>query len=346
MTFLTAAILLLGAPTAQSKLKDSSIAPQTSAASAATLDRALALSEWTIGHRRHLHTCPELLYALEKTSAYVKTVLDDLKISHVSVATNGIVAQIGTGKPPVVGLRADMDALPIFEEIQGPFRSQTDGKMHACGHDAHTSMLLTAAKILKERESSLAGTVKFVFQPAEEGGAGGLAMLQAGVLEQEPKIERIFALHVWPGMASGTVGTMPGTIMAAAGFYHARMIGHGGHAAMPHTTTDPFPCVAAALSGLQTVVARNLAPTEAGVVSTTFVRGGSAYNIIPGIRVRTGVEHVDIPGSRHPCPRHSCPSRYPCPSRHPEPTSDASRLIPAIATSWQARSRWAAPSAR
>ena len=256
----------------------------TSPASYATLARALALSEWTREVRRDLHQCPELLYSLTETSAYVRRKLDELGIAYTyPVAQTGIVATIGTGASPCVALRADMDALPIDEEVESAFKSRSPGRMHACGHDAHTAMLLTAARILKEREAQLPGTVKLLFQPAEEGGAGGLAMVRAGVLHEAPPIERVFALHVWPSMAAGNVATMPGTIMAAAGFYHAQLIGHGGHAAMPHTTTDPFPCVAAALSGLQTVVSRNLAPTEAGVVSTTFVRGGSAYNIIPGV---------------------------------------------------------------
>ena len=257
---ITSLCFIIGAPTAQSKVADSRlVAPETSAASSVTLNRALALSAWTTGLRRDLHKCPELLYDLDKTAAYVRSVLDELKIPYqYPIATNGIVATIGSGASPS-WLRADMDALPILEEIRGPFRSETEGKMHACGHDAHTAMLLTAARILKEREQSLAGTVKLIFQPAEEGGAGGLAMIKAGLLEQMPKIERVFALHVWPGQPAGTIATMPGTIMAAAGFFHARMLGHGGHAAMPHTTTDPFSCVAAALSGLQTVVARNVA---------------------------------------------------------------------------------------
>ena len=283
----TAALVvsLLAAPPTETKIDGSKVVDNlgSSPASAATLGRALALSDYTINLRRELHRIPELLYDLNATSAYVRRTLDEMEVAYeYPVARTGIVATVGTGKAPCVALRADMDALPICEEIESPFKSGSTGKMHACGHDAHTAMLLTAARILKEREHTLPGTVKLLFQPAEEGGAGGLAMVQAGVLEAAPKIERVFALHVWPGMASGTMATMPGTIMAAAGFYHARMIGHGGHAAMPHTLTDPFPCVATALLGLQTVVSRNLAPTEAGVVSTTIVRGGSAYNIIPG----------------------------------------------------------------
>lgn len=250
-----------------------------------TLQQAYSLRDWTIGLRRDLHKCPELLYDLKETSAFVRKVLDGLHIPYeYPVAQEGIVATIGTGGAPCVALRADMDALPIHEEVESSYRSETAGKMHACGHDAHTSMLLTAARLLKEREvaGSLSGTVKLLFQPAEEGGAGGLAMVEAGVLQAKPQIARIFALHVWPGLASGTIAGREGTIMAAAGFFHARLSGHGGHAAMPHTTTDPLVCLATAVQGLQTIVARNVAPTEAGVVSTTFVRGGSAYNIIPG----------------------------------------------------------------
>ena len=204
----------------------------SSLASHATLSRALALSEWTKEKRRDLHRCPELLYSLDETSAYIRRTLDELQIPYVHpVAKVGIIASIGTGKAPCVGLRADMDALPIAEEIESGFKSQTPGKMHACGHDAHMSMLLAAARILKEREATIPGTVKLIFQPAEEGGAGGLAMVQAGLLESAPRIERVFALHVWPGLPSGVVATMPGTIMAAAGFYHATMIGRS------HATT-------------------------------------------------------------------------------------------------------------
>ena len=249
-----------------------------------TLHDAALLESFSVGVRRELHQIPELLYGLKKTSAYVRAQLDKLHIPYqYPIAGEGIVATIGTGKSPCVGLRADMDALPIHEadDTGCTFRSKHDGKMHACGHDAHTTMLLTAGRMLKERESEIEGTVKLIFQPAEEGGAGGLMMVQEGVMTAEPRIERAFAMHVWPGATSGTLSGTPGVIMAAAGFYHIKMHGHGGHAAMPHTTIDPFTCVAAALSGIQTIVARNVDPLESGVISNTFVNGGSAYNVIP-----------------------------------------------------------------
>ena len=161
-----------------------------------TLQQAYNLRDWTVGLRRDLHKCPELLYDLKETSAYVRKVLDGLHIPYqYPVAQEGIVATIGTGEAPCVALRADMDALPIHEEVESRFRSETDGKMHACGHDAHTSMLLTAARLLKEREGSLSGTVKLLFQPAEEGGAGGLAMVEAGVLQVLRSLHLCSPLH-------------------------------------------------------------------------------------------------------------------------------------------------------
>ena len=164
----------------------SSVSAADTPPSSVTLQQAYSLRDWTIGLRRNLHKCPELLYDLKETSAFVRTVLDELHIPYeYPVAQEGIVATIGTGEAPCVALRADMDALPIHEEVESSYRSGTDGKMHACGHDAHTAMLLTAARLLKEREmaGSLYGTVKLLFQPAEEGGAGGLAMVEAGVLQ-------------------------------------------------------------------------------------------------------------------------------------------------------------------
>ncbi|KAL3917206.1 MAG: hypothetical protein SGPRY_006498 [Prymnesium sp.] len=273
-----------------------------------SLRRAHELHNWTVGVRRELHASPELLYELHRTAALVARTLDELGIPYTDgIGRTGIVATLGAGRP-AVGLRADMDALPIEEVGECEYKSKEPGKMHACGHDAHTAMLLTAARMLKERESELMGTIKLIFQPAEEGvswilllhastapraGAGGLRMIQEGVLATEPPIERMYALHVWPGLSSGTIASRAGTLMAAAGFFHARFIGHGGHAAMPHTTTDPLLCLSSALTSVQTVVARNTAPVEAAVVSTTFVSGGSAYNIIPDEAVMGGAEGDD-----------------------------------------------------
>mmetsp|Transcript_37480 Transcript_37480/g.124176 ORF Transcript_37480/g.124176 Transcript_37480/m.124176 type:complete len:253 (+) Transcript_37480:83-841(+) len=203
-----------------SKIHSTKLTSSAELSPAATLASAKAIDNYTITVRRELHRIPELLYDLQRTSAYVREKLDELGIAYqYPVAKEGIVATIGSGKEPCVGLRADMDALPIHEEVECPFRSRTDGKMHACGHDAHTAMLLGAARLLQERFAAgqLHGTVKLLFQPAEEGGAGGLAMRLAGVLEDAPRIGRLFALHVWPGLPSGVVASRAGTIMAAAG---------------------------------------------------------------------------------------------------------------------------------
>jgi IAA-amino acid hydrolase len=173
-----------------------------------------------------------------------------------------------------------MDALPIQEETDIPFRSEIDGRMHACGHDCHTAMLLGAAKLLKERESALQGTVRLIFQPAEEGGAGGKRMCNAGVLEN-PRVEQIFGLHVWPLLPTGTVGSRRGTFLAAAGEVMITIHGKGGHAAQPHVCIDPVVAAAKVVTELQTIISRNLDPLDSGVISITAIHGGEAYNVIP-----------------------------------------------------------------
>jgi IAA-amino acid hydrolase len=191
-----------------------------------------------------------------------------------------VVATLGDGDGPCVALRADMDALPIHEETDVPFRSEVDHKMHACGHDCHTAMLLGAARLLKKHESELRGTVKLIFQPAEEGGAGADRMCQEGALEG-PKVERIFGLHVFPGMTTGTVAGNPGIILAATGAFEVTVKGKGGHGAMPHTTIDPITCVAKVIVELQTIVSRETNPFSPTVVTVGSIHGGDAPNVIP-----------------------------------------------------------------
>ncbi len=173
-----------------------------------------------------------------------------------------------------------MDALPIHEEADIDFRSEVDGKMHACGHDCHTSMLLGAAKLLKERESSLRGTVKLIFQPAEEGGAGGKRMSDEGALDN-PTVQEIFGLHVWSHLPTGTIGSRAGTFLAAAGEVDIVVRGKGGHAAMPHNCIDPVATGAKIITELQTIVAREVDPLDSGVISITNFHAGDAYNVIP-----------------------------------------------------------------
>jgi len=255
--------------------------PDTALASTSFLEQATSLRDWIVGIRRELHQHPELLYEEVRTSAIVRRELDALGIPYRHpVATTGVVATLGNGRGPCVALRADMDGLPIHEDVDVPFRSQTDGKMHACGHDCHTAMLLGAARLLKAQERGINGTVKLFFQPAEEGGAGALKMCEEGALSN-PDVQRVFGMHVWPYLPTGTLGSRAGTLLAAAGILNIKVIGKGGHAAMPHGAIDPVATSAAIIVGLQTIISRELDPLEAGVISVTSIHGGEAFNVIP-----------------------------------------------------------------
>ena len=245
------------------------------------LQEAQAIQDWIVARRRQLHQHPELMYEEVQTSQLVRDTLDELGVSYQSpIAETGVLASIGNGDGPCVALRADMDALPIHEEAEVEFRSEVDGKMHACGHDCHTSMLLGAARLLKQHEAEIQGTVKLLFQPAEEGGAGGHRMTEEGVLEN-PTVQRIFGLHVWPILETGTVGACEGTFLAAAGFMQISVKGRGGHAAMPQYTIDPVIAAAKIVTELQTIVSREIDPLDSAVVSVTAVHGGQASNVIP-----------------------------------------------------------------
>lgn len=245
------------------------------------LGEARGIQGWIVELRRRLHRHPELMYEEVETSRLVRETLDDLGISYRwPVAETGVVATLGTGDAPCIALRADMDALPIHEEADVDFRSEVDGKMHACGHDCHTAMLLGAARLLKERESELRGTVKLFFQPAEEGGAGGDRMCKEGALEN-PTVQRAFGIHVWPFAPSGTLAGRVGTFLAAAGCLRIKVAGRGGHAATPHLDIDPVVTAAKIVTELQTIVSRELDPLASGVVSVTTLRGGEAFNVIP-----------------------------------------------------------------
>jgi len=245
------------------------------------LHAAREIAPWIVEIRRRLHQIPELKYQEFKTSALVQQTLSELGIRYrAGIAETGVLATIGPDNGPCVALRADMDALPIREEVDVPFKSQHANLMHACGHDCHTAMLLGAAKLLKEQEHMLRGPVKLIFQPAEEGGAGAERMCEAGILEA-PRVQRVFGLHVWPQLAAGRIGSRTGTFLAAAGEFEIEVRGQGGHAALPQFTRDPIPTAAQIILGLQTVISRELDPLDAGVISVTCIEGGSAYNVIP-----------------------------------------------------------------
>ncbi len=235
--------------------------------------------------RQHLHRHPELSNEERETAAFVCARLSELGIPFTpGVGGHGVVATLNRGGNRSVGLRADMDALPIMEATGLPYASATPGVMHACGHDGHTTSLLGAAMLLRD-DPSWSGTVHFVFQPAEEGPgkgtqAGALSMLADGLLHRFP-MERIFACHNWPGLEAGTVAVHSGPVMAQGGRVRITIDGHAGHAAMPHLTRDAVLAAGHVLVALQSVVARNVDPLDASVVSICMIEAGQAPNQIP-----------------------------------------------------------------
>jgi IAA-amino acid hydrolase len=221
------------------------------------------------------------MYEEFETSKLVQKTLSDLDITfEKDIAITGVVGIVGNGNSPCIALRADMDALPIHEETDIDFKSKIDGKMHACGHDCHTAMLLGAARLLKENEEEINGTIKLIFQPAEEGGAGGKMMRDQGVL-QNPKVEQIYALHVAGTMPMGTLASREGTLLAGTSTVKIIVKGNGGHAAAPHHTIDPVVTGSKIIVELQTIISRELSPLESGVISITMTKAGNACNVIP-----------------------------------------------------------------
>jgi amidohydrolase len=238
------------------------------------------LGEKIVALRREIHREPELGFDTERTAEKVLAALEGLPLDiQTGVAENGVVATLkGGGDGPTVGLRADMDALPILEETGLPFASQSEGKMHACGHDGHTSMLVGAAHALSGMRERLNGTVKFFFQPAEEGEGGGKVMVEEGTADD---VGSIFALHLWPGLPFGKAATKAGPIMAAADAFEITVRGTGGHGAMPHLSADAIAMAAQIVTALQTVVSREVDPVEPAVLTVGEIGAGTAYNIIP-----------------------------------------------------------------
>jgi hippurate hydrolase len=231
--------------------------------------------------RHHLHAHPETAFEEKQTSAFVAGKLRDFGLEvHDGLAGTGVVGVLRQGRAKdAVGLRADLDALHIHEKSGVPHASKHEGKMHACGHDGHTTMLLGAARAMAQRRR-FDGTVYFIFQPAEENEGGGRVMVQEGLFERFP-MKAVYGMHNWPEMPVGKIALREGPLMGAYDIFEIVATGRGAHAAMPHLGRDPMPFAAHVINALQTIVARNIHPLEAGVVSVTQVHGGDTWNVIP-----------------------------------------------------------------
>ncbi|MFF2481921.1 amidohydrolase [Paenibacillus sp. NPDC058071] len=239
-------------------------------------------------YRRHLHQYPELSNEEFETTAFIKSKLEEagIRIVDYGLAT-GVIAEVGAlpGNGPIVAIRADIDALPITEETGLPYASRIPGKMHACGHDFHTSAIIGTALLLKSKEQELNGTVRFIFQPAEEKAVGAQRVIDSGALTG---VQAIFGMHNKPDLPVGTVGVKEGPLMAAADGFIIEVNGKGSHAAVPQAGLDPIVASAHIVTALQSIVSRNVSPLESAVVSVTKIIGGTTWNVIPEKAVMEG----------------------------------------------------------
>ena len=247
------------------------------------INRIAEFSDEIKAWRHDLHRHPELMYDVHRTAGFVADKLKEFGCDEIvtGIGRTGVVGVI-KGKQSgdrVVGLRADMDALPIHEETRAPHASTIAGKMHACGHDGHTAMLLGAAKYLCETRN-FAGNAVVIFQPAEEGGGGGKAMVDDGLMERFG-VKQVFGMHNLPGLPVGEFGMRPGPIMAAADKFSISVEGKGAHAAMPHMAVDTVLIASQLVLSLQSIVSRNVDPLESAVLSVTTIHGGDAFNVLP-----------------------------------------------------------------
>ena len=246
------------------------------------LNRVAEFADDMATWRHHLHANPELGFDCHDTAAFVVERLREFGVDevHTGIATSGVVAIInGQGEGPTMGLRADMDALPILEATGADYASTKEGVMHACGHDGHTTMLLGAAKYLSETRN-FSGRVALIFQPAEEAGGGAGVMVDQGVLDRF-NIDRLFAMHTLPGLPLGQFATTPGPILAAVDMFDINIKGKGGHVANHHLAVDPIVAACGITQAVQTIVSRSRSPFDDLVVSVTQIHTGSADNIIP-----------------------------------------------------------------
>ena len=295
--------------------------------------------------RRDIHAHPELCFQEERTADVIAKALTDWGIPiHRGMGKTGVVGIVKNGNSPrAVGLRADIDALPMTEHNTFAHASKHAGKMHACGHDGHTAMLLAAAKHLS-RHRNFDGTVYLVFQPAEEGGGGAREMIKDGLFDKFP-MEAMFGVHNWPGMKVGAFGVNPGAMMASSNEFNITIRGRGAHAAMPHLGIDPVPVACQMVMAFQTIITRNRRPIDPGVISVTMIHGGEATNVVPDMcqirgTVRTfSMETLDMIEARmavvaeHTCAAFgaSCDFKftrnYPPTVNHPAETEFIKRVL-------------------
>ena len=247
------------------------------------VQEAKNLQEQIVAWRRELHQIPELDFDLFETSKFIQEKLDDMKIPYTLMAKTGVVGLIeGGSQGKTIALRADMDALSV-EEDTGLSYASTNENMHACGHDAHMAILLATAQVLAEHRDQLKGNVKLIFQPAEEKLGGALPMIEEGCLEN-PEVDAVVALHagqIFPQVKAGQIGISYGPVMASVDRFEMKVIGKGGHGAMPHNTVDPILIAAEIITSLQKIISREIAPTDSGVVTVAEIKGGSTHNVIP-----------------------------------------------------------------
>lgn len=246
------------------------------------LNRARALAPDLVRIRRDLHSHPELAFQETRTAQKIAGELKNLGFSEIrtGLAETGLIADLGLPHGPTVALRADMDALPITEAIDRPYRSAVEGVMHACGHDGHTAALLGVARLLAARRRELKGCVKFIFQPAEEAASGAEEMIKEGVM-RDPSVDAVLAIHLWNYLPVGSVGFRVGPVFASVDDIRITIKGRGGHGGLPHQTIDPIPVAAQTILGIQHLVSRNVSPFEPAVVTVGMVQGGTTFNVIP-----------------------------------------------------------------
>jgi hippurate hydrolase len=317
-------------------------------------NRIAAMQPEIAAWRRDLHAHPELLYDVHRTAAMVAEKLKAFGCDEVvtGIGRTGVVGLIrgnktGGAARTVIGLRADMDALPIEEETELPYRSAVPGRMHACGHDGHTAMLLGAARYLAETRE-FAGTAVLIFQPAEEGGAGGKAMVDDGLMDRFG-IEEVYGLHNHPGLPVGAFAIRPGPIFAAWDRLTIEIEGRGGHAARPNLAVDTILVGAQIITQIQSIVARNVDPLEAAVISITLFQSGSTDNVIPQTALLRGTARSFEPAVRDLLERRlraivegtaqaygasarlTCERSYPVTSNHPRQTDFAAAVAAEVA---------------